>query len=79
MQPRFKHHCAGRCEFLGHEQGYDLYFCGGGQIATVIARYGSRDDAYTSGLSIARTMIKKGLKDPLVTALKLAQEKGLVA
>lgn len=54
-QPRFRHsHCSG-CTFLGRHGEHDLYFCPqGGQLPTVIARYGDGGPDYTSGMLAAK-------------------------
>jgi hypothetical protein len=48
-KPIFEHDCE-KCIFLGHYEGYDLYFCK--NEPTVIARYGENGD-YMSGLIFA--------------------------
>ena len=52
--PRYKHDCD-KCVFLGryrahNEKHNDLYFCGSGILATVIARYGDDGPDCMSGL-----------------------------
>ncbi len=57
-KPQFDHACPA-CHFLGQYQEYDLYFCvyshSPGQD-TVIARYGSNESEYVSGLGCVGDM-----------------------
>ena len=76
--PRHEHDCSG-CTYLGHHDDqtgqYDLYFCTqGGNIPTVIARFGSDGPDYQSGLEFG----KFGIIPSLTTAYQRAVEKGLV-
>lgn len=52
-KPQFEHDC-GRCVFLGHREGYDVYVCldqgtggDGPEMPTLIARYGEREQYYS--------------------------------
>jgi hypothetical protein len=66
-------------EFKTDEKVYDLYFCGnGGPGPTVIARFSSEGKDYLSGLQIAKAFKTREPNYPLVVALKLAKEKGLL-
>ena len=48
--PVYPHDC-GNCDFLGHHQGYDLYFCHNITMGgSVIARYGYEGHQYVSTL-----------------------------
>lgn len=73
MKPRYKHDCS-QCIFLGYYQQYDLYFCRHTYylIPTVIARFSSEPEDYTSGLGLAKH--NPALKE----ALRLAKEKELI-
>ena len=76
--PRFTHDCD-TCTFLGSDEGHDFYFCGSSHpFPTVIARYGSDGPEYASGLEIAEALAGSKENHPLVKALRLAQEKGLL-
>jgi hypothetical protein len=49
-KPRYQHDCTA-CTYLGQYKEFDLYFCPqGGNIPTVIARYGNDGPEYQSGL-----------------------------
>jgi hypothetical protein len=49
----YKHDCDA-CKYLGSTDEVDMYFCEqGGNMPTVIARYGSLGHQYTSGLVAA--------------------------
>ena len=51
FERQWKHDCD-NCKFLGMFKDYDLYFCNqGGNIPTVIARYGNEGHEYLSGIS----------------------------
>jgi len=53
--PVYAHHCE-ECEFLGHFEEHDLYFCGQGLLGpNVIARCSGTPSDYTSGLASARS------------------------
>lgn len=84
MTPYFKHDCE-CCTFLGtvdvpatmnqEDKNLDLYFCGqGGFGSTVIARFGSEDPDYMSGLSFpqvfARQVIESGVSSNAQDALE---------
>lgn len=48
--PRYTHDC-NQCKFLGHYEGYDLYYCDVVKdVPTVIARFGNNPTDYFSGL-----------------------------
>lgn len=50
---RWKHDCD-KCEFLGHFEEHDLYWCPGSALGpTVVARWSSAGPDYTSGVSLA--------------------------
>lgn len=67
--PQFKHD-ADCCTFLGRHLGNDLYFCSqGGNLPTVIARYGNEGSDYNSGLPVAH----------LVPALTEAKKRAIAA
>lgn len=76
---RFEHDCDG-CIPLGKSGKADLYFCTqGGRMPTVIARFSDDEPDYTSGLAFALQQEREGrTEDPLVVALKMARERGLV-
>jgi len=72
--PVFEHDCE-QCTFLGRFQCHDLYFCRqGGNVSTVISRYGSAGPQYASGLEIGR----KSLDPELAEAYRRAVERGLI-
>lgn len=51
MKAKYKHDCD-CCNFLGHYEEHDLYYCSqDGGIPTVIARWGNDGHDYSSGLS----------------------------
>ena len=76
IEPRFPHDCD-RCTFLGHYRHFgrdnDLYWCDGGSIINVIARYGP-DAEYESGLLPGWTMPEDA---PLCEAVRRAEAMGL--
>jgi len=73
--PRYAHDCH-ICTFLGVHENYDLYYCPqGGERPTIIARFGDDGPEYTSGMTFALN----GSSEPLVIALRLAVEMGLVS
>lgn len=88
---KFKHDCD-ICEFLGHYEGYDLYFCAKRPGATVIARFDHGGGDYLSGLHSAKLRtfadlapIPDEAMDPDDVALSamrvaylIARDKGLV-
>lgn len=53
--PVYTHDCD-RCQFLGHFDGADLYFCEQNPSIgpTVLARYGNAGHQYTSGIGQSR-------------------------
>ena len=59
--PVFKHICD-NCEYLGHFDEHDLYYCPKGG-PTVIARWGGDGPDYASGMAIAEAWDFKRLKD----------------
>jgi hypothetical protein len=68
-KPRYTHDCP-RCAFLGCWAEYDLYFCSGAGMPTVIARYGNNGSDYSSGIGFTMTQ--------LVIAEGLARRRGLL-
>ena len=83
MNPVFQHNACGACQFLGHYNGHDLYFCSGGPPTTVIARHGNEPDAYVSGLEVAKSFSLERTGDapelaPLRVAYLIAVDKGLI-
>jgi hypothetical protein len=77
-KPKFQHDCDG-CTFLGSDEKHDFYYCPQGNLPTVIARWDNDGPSYTSGLETARMIEgQKRLDHPLVKALKLAREAGLI-
>ena len=76
MEKQFSHDCDA-CVYLGSDDKNDFYFCKKG-IPTVISRFGSDGWEYTSGFAAAHLLWQQGMDDPLVRALKLAKEQGLV-
>lgn len=53
MNELFVHDCK-NCTPLGQHDGHDLYHClQGGDMPTLIARYGNHGEQYTSGLAFA--------------------------
>lgn len=62
--PQFTHDCS-RCIFLGHREGYDVYYCvqdlPGDAWPTLIARYGNEPQHNHSGASFVTrgTFFKK--------------------
>jgi hypothetical protein len=71
--PRYQHDCS-RCIFLGQYDDADLYFCGKGPNATVIARFSGDGADYTSGLEVSY-----GSNAALSVARVRAQGEGLLA
>jgi hypothetical protein len=51
QEPIYDHYCD-KCFFLGHYENYDLYACFrfDGFVDDIIARYGSEEDEYISGI-----------------------------
>jgi len=76
MKRQFSHDCDA-CVYLGSDEKNDFYFCKKA-IPTVIARFGNNGEDYTSGLTAATLCWERGLDVPLVSALRLAKEKGLI-
>jgi hypothetical protein len=75
-QPKFEHDCT-RCQFLGHYDGADLYFCDG--EPTIIARFSSEGHNYRSGLIFGyRHDLKERPGDHLRVAYLLAKDAGLL-
>lgn len=69
---RFTHDCT-QCIDLGEFDGHDLYFCRqGGQIPTVLARFGNAGPEYFSGIPCAAH------EPHLGEALVRAGERGLI-
>lgn len=67
--PKYEHDCH-QCTDLGEHEGHDLYHCmQGGNLATVLARYGNEGSEYMSGLGLSLA--------PLVEAEQRATERGL--
>lgn len=50
--PVFKHDCD-CCEYLGHYEEHDLYYCKDNMIPTVSARWSGTGQDYASGIAIA--------------------------
>lgn len=87
-KPVYEHSCT-RCTFLGNYKTdidskptiFDLYFCyppSYPEYPTVIYRYSSKEEDYSSGMAIALALEKDGrVADPLVEALRRAKEKSL--
>ncbi len=82
--PTYIHTCS-ECTFLGNYTYevnnkpiiYDLYFCIG-KYPTVIYRYSSKPEEYSSGITIALALEKSGnTLDPLVEALRRARKADL--
>ena len=79
--PQFEHDCSA-CVLLGVDKEYDYYFCSA-TLPTVVARYGSAWEDYTSMFVLAGIMEaieeKFGATStghPLLTCHKLAVEQG---
>lgn len=53
--PVFKHDCDD-CEYLGHYEEHDLYYCSSKVIPTVIARWGGYGPHYSSGIEVAESV-----------------------
>ena len=71
MNRRFDHDCES-CTFLGQWKEYDLYFCTqGGSMPTVIARFSSEGQDYTSGIH--------SMNPCLIVAQARATRMGLIA
>ena len=51
-EPYWKHDCD-ECSFLGTWKERDMYFCPREPAGTLIARYGSKEDQYSSGIPLA--------------------------
>ena len=47
-EPKFEHDC-GKCVFIGHIAGRDIYTCPQSGIPTIVARVGDDGPDYTSG------------------------------
>jgi hypothetical protein len=78
----FQHDCE-ECIYLGQDKEHDFYFhsTANGWLPTVIARFGSDGPDYASGLEGAIQYEKNFPNDneyPLVKALKLARQRGLI-
>ena len=70
MKPRYIHDCS-KCVFLETYEDYDLYVCARhGKIDTLIARYGSNENKYISGLVFAISQECKALSIALTLAEK---------
>lgn len=75
---RFQHDCDD-CISLGTSEEFDLYFCDQCGTSTVIARFGDGGSEYLSGMHSALHQEKAGhTSDPLVLALRVARERGLI-
>jgi hypothetical protein len=74
----FAHDCDS-CIYLGQDSEHDFYFCNS-RLPTVIARYSSNAPDYASGLQAAIEIEKfdPKVEHPLVKALKLARQRGLI-
>jgi len=72
LKPRYTHDCT-RCVLLGHHEACDLYFCGKQHEPTLVARFSSEGQDYSSG-----TCFSYGAIGPLAEARSLAQAKGLM-
>lgn len=73
---RYEHDCL-NCVFLGisnqrGEDPIDMYYCDQHKMPTVIARFGSRPDDYTSGMALANMV------PALREAKKIAVARGLI-
>ena len=72
-EPLFHHDGCEKCVFLGSHNEHDLYFCPqDGHWPTVIARFGSEESDYKSGLHFA------SFDSELGEAKRRAIEKGLL-
>ena len=74
---KYEHDCD-TCIHLGGDDEYDFYYCHQAGLHTVIARYGNSGESYTSGMASALADEQMHPDFPLVKALKLARQKGLV-
>jgi hypothetical protein len=66
--PKFKHDC-NVCNFLGHFENHDLYYCK--NEPTVIARFSSKGPDYSSGLVFADKDVNKHLYKAKQLAIEL--------
>ena len=81
-KPKFKHDCS-CCTFLGvtkyDNEYYDLYFCAGAGMPTVIARFSDEGPDYMSGMNFGVSELFSGeISRPLAIALQLAYQKKLI-
>ena len=83
--PLYQHDECNACHYLGTYQwsrpenlpddktDYDLYYCSGADLATVVCRYGNDGPEYLSGMVFARQGIQ-----PFAEAKRRAIEVGLM-
>ena len=61
MAPKFSHDC-GKCKFLGHFLGFDVYVCVGQTSTSIIARDGNEPSEYASmPLDMFKDMVKRNV------------------
>lgn len=54
FKPVYKHDCSA-CQYLGHYETFDLYFCSQGVGPTIVARKSAAPSDYSSGIALARS------------------------